>query len=95
MIPVINIRSLRRFGRRESVRFPEVDETGQERLREAILSPTERANVVRRFLYFGKSVRQLAQYAHATEQAIQDVIRQDIYKIHPPTTPANAVRRAA
>ena len=54
--------------------------------RAAIISPRERSNAIRQFLYFGRSITKLANFFGADEKAIENVIRQDMYHLYPPVT---------
>jgi hypothetical protein len=71
----------------EAARCPQPDDfTRKPPKREMIVSPTERRNLVNRFVFYGRSVTKLASEYWAHEQAVENVIRQDLYKVFPPTT---------
>lgn len=61
--------------------------------RSHIKSPTLRRNIADQWLYYGRSFTKLANDFEATEKAIENVLRADVFHVHPPNTPS--ARRAA
>jgi hypothetical protein len=68
-----------------------VETTTESGRRCQINSPTERDTIVRRFLFYGWSVTKLALERHATERAVENVLRLAGCRIYP----AAEARKAA
>jgi hypothetical protein len=82
--------SIRRSGRQGAIHAVQTIETAEKtERRSAIISPGERRAVVRMFLFYSRSITKLADIFRANESAIENVIRQEVYRVYPP------MRRAA
>jgi hypothetical protein len=62
-----------------------VESAGKTKRREIIASPKERDIVVRRWLFYANSVTKLADDLEATRDAIENVLRERVYRLQPPS----------
>jgi hypothetical protein len=77
--------SLRHNGRHRAIQTVQtIDVAEKTERRSAIISPGERRAVVRMFLFYSRSITKLADIFRANESAIENVIRQEVYRVYPP-----------
>jgi hypothetical protein len=82
--------SLRHNGRSGAVQPVQTIDSAEKTVRrKEIVSDGEKKSVVRRWLYHAKSVRQLANALCAEESAVENVLRQNVYRVYPPMRRTN------